>query len=63
MWLHRRHVAATDRRLGVVCRCVDQTSGCAQNSPLWHAAATVAISGNNVPDGASAPVQAGLRAK
>jgi hypothetical protein len=51
------------RRFGVVCRCVDQASGCAQNSPLWHAAATVAISGNNVPDDASAPVQAGLRAK
>jgi hypothetical protein len=35
------------------CRCVDQTSGCAQNSPLWHAPATVAISSKNVPNGAS----------
>jgi hypothetical protein len=37
----------------VVCRCVDQTSGCAQNFPLWQALATVAISGKNVPNGAS----------
>jgi hypothetical protein len=47
----------------MVCHCIDQTSGCAQNSPLWHAAATVAISSKDVLDGASAPVQAGLRAK
>ena len=37
----------------MVCRCVGQTSGCAQNSPLWHASATVAISRKNVPIGAS----------
>jgi hypothetical protein len=30
-------------RFGVVCRCVDQMSRCAQNSPLWHARASVAI--------------------
>jgi hypothetical protein len=48
---------------GVVCCGADQTSGCAQNSPLWRAAATVAISGNNVPYGASVPVLARLRAK
>jgi hypothetical protein len=47
----------------VVCRCVDQKGGCAQNSPLWHAVAAVAISSNNVLDGASASVQARLRAK
>jgi hypothetical protein len=47
-----------ERRFGVVCHCVDQASGCAQNSPLWHGLATVAISGKNVPDGAWAPVQA-----
>jgi SAM-dependent methyltransferase len=37
----------------VVCRCVDQTSGCAQNSLLWPAPATIAISSKNVPNGAS----------
>jgi SAM-dependent methyltransferase len=38
---------------------VDQTSGCAQNSPLWHAPAAVAISGIDVPGRASAPVRQG----
>jgi hypothetical protein len=33
------------------CRCVDQTSGYAQNSALWHALVTVAVSGMNVPNG------------
>ncbi len=37
----------------MACRCVDQASGCAQNSSLWHALVTVAISSTNVPNGGS----------
>ena len=37
----------------MVCRCVDRTSGCVRNSPVWHALATVAISGQNVANGSS----------
>jgi hypothetical protein len=49
----RKHYPHPPCRFGVVCHFVDQTSGCAQNSPLWHALATVAISGKNVPNAAS----------
>jgi hypothetical protein len=43
-----------------VCRCVDQASGCAQNSPLWHAPAAVAISGKTCQTAHRALGQAGL---
>lgn len=59
-WLRTSAVARRDEnarsaspcRFGVVCRCVDQTSGCAQNPPLWHVPVTAAISSKNVPNGA-----------
>ena len=48
-----RPLRHTPCRFGAVGRCVDQTSGCAQNSPLWDAPAIVAISSKNVPNRAS----------